>query len=106
MPGSWRTVYCDTDSLGLVLSNTGDVDDSMSGEERIHTIYKNIIRPNMRASWEAKYKNWFVTTDEPEDVRYPGKLKTEFEFRKGRFLGLMPKTYFGEFFFILESTLQ
>ena len=50
----------------------------------------------MRASWEAKYKDWFVTTNEPEDVRFPGKLKTEFEFSKGRFIGLMPKTYFGE----------
>ena len=79
----------------MVLSNTGEVTDKMSGEEKMIAIYDKIIRPEMRTSWYENYKSWFVTSDEPEDVRFPGKLKTEFEFTHGRFIGLMPKTYFG-----------
>ena len=88
-------VYCDTDSLGIALSNTNPVQDSMTGEEKMDAIYRNIIRPEMIESWNLKYKDWFVTTTEPEDVRWPGKVKTEFEFSRGRFIGLMPKTYIG-----------
>ena len=67
----------------------------MNGEEKMFAIYDKIIRPEMRSSWNENYKTWFVTSDEPEDVRFPGKLKTEFEFTHGRFIALMPKTYFG-----------
>ena len=70
----------------------------MTGEEKLIATYKNIIRPEMKASWEANYKSWFVVTDKPEDIRYPGKLKSEFSFTSGRFIGLMPKTYFGKNF--------
>ena len=89
-------MYCDTDSIAVALSNTGTIHAGMSGEEKYEAIYKNIIRPEMRTSWESKYKSWFVTTDEPEDVRLPGKFKTEFEYQQGRFIALMPKTYFGK----------
>ena len=50
----------------------------MSIEERIEAIYGNLIKPEMRQSWNSNYKQWFVTTDQAEDVRFPGKLKESF----------------------------
>ena len=41
------------------------------------SIYDPIVRPEMRQSWELKWKSWFVTTDAVEDQRCPGKLKSE-----------------------------
>ena len=52
----------------------------MSEEERIEAVYGNIIKPEMRQSWNSNYKKWFVTTNEPEDVRFPGRLKESFNF--------------------------
>ena len=107
-------MYCDTDSCGLALTETGKLRDNMNEEERIEAVYGNLIKPEMRQSWNSNYKKWFVTTNEPEDVRFPGRLKesfysslifsknfkiklekTEFEFSNGRFIGLCPKTYLG-----------
>ena len=67
----------------------------MTPEEKMDAIYHNIIRPEMRDSWSKSYRNWFVTSDRAEDIRKPGLFKTEFEFTRGRFIGLMPKTYIG-----------
>ena len=92
-PGSFRSVYADTDSMCLALTKSRDVTND-SEEEKYRALFDPIIRPEMRESWEATWKNWVCTTTEVEDIRKPGKLKCEFMFRRGRFCALSPKTYF------------
>ena len=92
-PGSFRCVYADTDSICLALTKTRDVQND-SEEEKYRALLDPIVRPEMRESWEATWKDWICTTTEVEDIRKPGKLKCEFLFRRGRFCALSPKTYF------------
>ena len=42
-------------------------------------IFDNIVREEMRESWEASWNTWIVTTRAPEDEKCPGKMKREFE---------------------------
>ena len=92
-PGSFRTVYADTDSMCLALTKSRNVQND-SEEEIYRALFDPLVRPEMRQSWEASWKDWFCTTTETEDIRKPGKLKCEFLFRHGRFCALSPKTYF------------
>ena len=92
--GSFRTVYADTDSMCLALTKTLPESPDCTEEQKYRNLFDPIVRPEMRESWESTWKDWFVTTTEPEDLRRPGKLKCEFLFRKGAFVALSPKTYF------------
>ena len=92
-PGSFRSVYADTDSMCLALTKTRPVENE-SEEEKYRALFDPIIRPEMKASWEKIFKKWISTTTEGEDIRKPGKLKCEFLFQRGRFCALSPKTYF------------
>lgn len=74
-PGSFRNCYTDTDSVCLATTSTGPVSDDMDIEAKYRAIFDNIVRPEMRESWEQNWKSWFVTTNEVEDQRFPGKLK-------------------------------
>ena len=74
-PGSFRAAYADTDSMCLGLTKTGNIRPGMSRAEEYKAIFDGIVRPEMRNSWKEKFKTWFVTTNEVEDERYPGKLK-------------------------------
>ena len=65
----------------------------MSLESQLRAILDPLVNPNMRESWEENWKSWFVTTQEVEDQRKPGKLKIEFGMQKGEFIALAPKTY-------------
>ena len=79
----------------------------MSREEQYRAIFDPIVRPEKRADWEREWKQWFVTTTDVEDERFPGKLKRElsifalksfpvleeFGFQNGQFVALAPKTY-------------
>ena len=92
-PGSFRSVYADTDSMCLALTKSRDVRND-SEEEKYRALFDPIIRPEMKESWEKIWKTWICTTTETVDIRTPGKLKCEFLFRRGRFCALSPKTYF------------
>lgn len=92
-PGSFRSVYADTDSICLALTRTRDVTNDTE-EEKYRSLFDPIIRPEMKQSWENTWKNWICTTNETIDIRKPGKLKCEFLFRRGRFCALSPKAYF------------
>ena len=74
-PGSFRNCYTDTDSVCLATTATGQVTAEMSIEAKYRAIFDPIVKPEMRDSWEQNWKSWFVTTDEVEDQRFPGKLK-------------------------------
>ena len=91
--GSYRNAYCDTDSMCIATSKTLDFDSSMDLESQYRAIFDPIVRPEMRDSWEATWKSWFVTTNAVEDQRFPGKLKLEFSMNQGHFVALAPKTY-------------
>ena len=93
-PGSFRSVYADTDSICLALTKTLPEQPDCSEEQKYRNLFDPIVRPDMKESWEAQWKNWICTTTEAEDIRKPGKLKVEFLFRQGRFVALSPKTYF------------
>ena len=76
-PGSFRAVYTDTDSIALALSKTTNNGlDDLEGFYR--GVFDNIVRDEMRESWEASWKSWIVTTREPEDEKCPGKMKREY----------------------------
>ena len=76
--GSFRTAYADTDSMCLGLTRTQPLRPDMSREEEYRAIFDPIVKDEMRDSWERNWKDWFVTTNEVEDERFPGKLKREF----------------------------
>ena len=48
---------------------------SSDKETQLRALFDPLIRPSMRASWESKWKDWFVTTNTVTDLRTPGKLK-------------------------------
>ena len=75
VPGSFRACYADTDSMCLALSRSIPLDESDSIETSLRKLFDPIVRPEMKQSWEAKWKSWFVTTNDVEDQREPGKLK-------------------------------
>ena len=91
--GSYRNAYADTDSICIATSCTADITEDMKTIDKYRAIFDPIVRPEKRDSWEANWESWFVTTDEVEDQRFPGKLKLEFGFSKGQFVALAPKTY-------------
>ena len=74
-PGSFRTGYCDTDSMCLGLSKSNSIPENCEPEEYYRSIFDPIVREDMKSSWEANWKKWFVTTNEVVDQRTPGKLK-------------------------------
>ena len=75
--GSFRTAYADTDSMCLGLTRTQPLRADMTREEQYRAIFDPIVKPEMRESWEQKWKDWFVTTKEVEDERFSGKLKSK-----------------------------
>ena len=105
--GSFRNAYTDTDSCALATTKTAPMTPDMTIEQQYRAIFDPIVKPQKRESWEAQWKKWFVTTDEVEDQRFPGKLKgetllvdynnpkfsEEFSFSRGTFVALAPKTY-------------
>ena len=73
--------YCDTDSIFLGVTKCKPRTPDMSIEDQLRAVFDPIVKPEMKASWEANWKNWFVTTSEIEDQRKPGKLKGYYLFR-------------------------
>ena len=73
-PGSFRPVYCDTDSMALSLSesNFPDTDDP---EVFYRGLFDGLIRDDKRESWERQWKDWFVTSNSPEIQKKPGLMK-------------------------------
>ena len=108
LPGTFVNCYADTDSMAIATTRTKPMVEGMTPEEELRAVFDPIVKPDMRESWEANWKKWFVTTATVEDERFPGKLKSkliktiqkyktnsgEFQFLKGRFVALGPKTYF------------
>ena len=88
--GSFKTVYADTDSMALALTQTIHHD---SLKEKLKGMFDPIVKPSMKLSWDQQWENWFVTTNEIDDIRKPGKLKMEFDLNEGRFTALSPKSY-------------
>ena len=78
----------------LGLSRTRPLEPNMNLETLHRSIFDPLVKPSMKESWEATWKDWFVTTTEVEDERLPGKLKLEFSLSQGHFIGLSPKCYF------------
>ena len=78
----------------LALTNTR-IPKNSTREESLRSLFDPIVKDEMKKSWEANWKKWFVTVDREIDLdaairdeRTPGKLKVEFEFRSGEFVGL------------------
>ena len=48
---------------------------SLDKETQLRALFDPIVKPQMRESWESKWKSWFTTTDSVIDKRTPGKMK-------------------------------
>lgn len=59
--------------MGLALTNSKPVKGNR--EEQYRALFDNLIKEDMRESWEKIWKNWFCTAETVEDDRTPGKLK-------------------------------
>ena len=71
--GAFKTCYADTDSMALALTKSGP--EHEDSEHNLRSLFDPIVKPSMKQSWEATWKDWFVTTEEIWDIRKPGKLK-------------------------------
>ena len=78
----------------LALTHTANAENS-TRESSLRALFDPIVKEEMKSSWEANWKTWFVTEDRKIDLhaairdeRTPGKLKVEFEFRHGECVGL------------------
>ena len=78
LPGSFRSSYADTDSMCLGVSRTQPIPEDATPEQYYRCLFDPLVRPDKKDSWESQWKTWFVTTDEIEDQRKPGKLKSTF----------------------------
>ena len=76
--GALVPCYADTDSMALATTDTRQVPETASVEEKYAAIFEPIIKPEMRDSWEKTWKQWFVTTTDVSDTLFPGKLKCKF----------------------------
>ena len=76
---SFKIIYTDTDSLSVCLTDNLD----------------NLVKFEMKESWITLKSKWFVVDpNDPWDIRYPGKMKVEWETTTGSMIALCPKTYF------------
>ena len=71
--GAFKTCYADTDSMALALTRSGP--EHEEAEQNLRSLFDPMVKPAKKESWEATWKDWFVTTDEIWDIRKPGKLK-------------------------------
>lgn len=53
----------------------------------------NLVKPEMRESWAENKFKWFVRDDSPEEMRCPGKFKSEYTTYTGAYIGISPKCY-------------
>ena len=87
--GSFRLIYCDTDSIGKILflilllikyvaiclSKT-EVPEDNTRRARIKSMFKPILKEDKVESFFNEWSQWFVLTDLVEDLRKPGLLKS------------------------------
>jgi len=91
--GSFVSSYADTDSMCLGLSRTKPIPENASLEEYYRCLFDPLVKPEMLDSWEAKWKQWFCTTEAVEDQRKPGKFKSKFIYyfiKNLSFRGVLP----------------
>ena len=75
--GSFRPAYADTDSMCLALSKSQPSSPDDDLETSLRKLFDPIVKTDMKQSWETKWKSWFVTSDDVEDQRCPGKMKSK-----------------------------
>ena len=73
--GAFKTAYADTDSICLGLTKSNPEPEDGTKEDQMRALFDPLVKPEKRESWEAKWKDWIVTTKEVWDIRKPGKLK-------------------------------
>ena len=84
----------------MALTETLPFDENSTEEEKMRALFDPIVKPEMRESWERQWKQWFCTVSPNEgkdyiiDQRTPNKLKVEFGFSKGFFVGLRKRFIF------------
>ena len=76
--GAFKSCYADTDSMALALTRSGP--EHKNPEQNLRALFDPLVKSSKKASWEATWKEWFVTTDEIWDIRKPGKLKGKYHF--------------------------
>ena len=64
--------------MAIATTRTGPITAEMTTLQRYSAVFDSIVRPEMRDSWNAKWRNWFCTLDTVEENLTPGKLKCKF----------------------------
>ena len=81
LPGSFKPVYCDTDSMTLATTRSADDYNGTDLPRFYESTFGPIIRPEMRESWDRQMSQWFVLDlNDMNDSLKIGKLKREFQF--------------------------
>ena len=75
--GNFKTfksfIYCF--SMAIATTRTGPITEDMTTLQRYTAVFDSIVRPEMRDSWNKKWKDWFCTLNTVEENLTPGKLK-------------------------------
>ena len=74
MPGSFRCIYSDTDSMSLMLSRS-KFPETDNLKEFYIGLFDDLVREDKRDSWNATWEDWFVTCRKPEIEKKPGLMK-------------------------------
>nr|AAT47865.1 hypothetical protein 008-24 [Oikopleura dioica] len=90
--GSYKLVYCDTDSIAIATTRTEDSGRTGRRASMEDTFFP-IIKKGMLDDFKRIWGNWFVLTDEVRDEKTPGLLKVEWETKKGSMVALACKAY-------------
>jgi len=60
----------------------------------MEAIFLPIVKAEKMVEFKKVWGNWLVLSNEIEEEKTPGKLKTEFSTRNGEMISLAPKSYF------------
>ena len=76
IPGSFVLSYCDTDSICIGFSRS-QTPENKSRKAELLSVLLPVVKPELTEEFYPAFEKWFVTKDEVEDEKCPGKLKSK-----------------------------
>ena len=73
--GSYKLLYCDTDSMAFGLTKTIRLVKSDTLRQKLEKMFFPIVKPEKMVYFQSEWGNYFVLDDYIEQKRKPGLLK-------------------------------